>query len=339
MTEQAAIEHPRNYMEGSVLRDDLQEILDKQSGIVRQLVAHWKDFGVQDLFLVGSGGSLAVLQPVKWILDRYSEWSVDTYSGWEFIARAPRRVSKTAGAILASHSGTTPEILDGAAFAREREAHVGTFSRPDTPLAASGGIALTYDSIAANLSKLLLGYMVAAEILVKDGDRHIGEGLWDALEALPPRLHEAKEAARQWGLERAKEHLETRGFYLVGTGLLAGLAYQFAICNLIEMHWKHAAVVNASEFAHGPLEIVETGLPMIFLLGADDTNHVTARALEFSRQHGANVLTVDTADYPGFHPLLAPFVAHLPLQWFNWYLGVERDRPISTRRYMGVVEY
>lgn len=339
MPGQTAIEHPRNYMEGTVLRDDLQEILDSQAGAVKRLVSGWKSAGVRDLFLVGSGGSLAVLEPVKWILDRYTAWNVDAYSGWEFITRAPRRVTSKAGAILASHSGTTSEILDGAAFARDRGALLGTFSRVDTPLAGSGGVALTYDSIAANLSKLLLGYMLAAEILVQDGDLQVGEGLRDALQALPPKLHEAKEAARPWGLDRAKEHLNTPGFYMVGTGLLAGLAYQFAICNLIEMHWKHAAVINASEFAHGPLEIVESNLPMIFLLGEDDARHVTERALRFSERYGANTITVDTTAYSGFHPLLAPFVAHLPLQWFNWYLGVERDRPISTRRYMGKVEY
>ncbi len=339
MPRQAAIEHPRNYMEGNVLLHDLQEILETQSGAVGRLVEGWKDAGVHDLFLVGSGGSLAVLEPVKWILDRYSSWAVDTYSGWEFVTRAPKRVTAEAGAILASHSGTTSEILDGAKLARDRGARLGTFSRPDTPLVGAGGVALTYDSIAANLSKLLLGYMLAAEILVQDGDRQAGEELWEALRTLPPKVHEAKEAARSWGLERAQAHLETPGFYLVGTGLLAGLAYQFAICNLIEMHWKHAAVLNASEFAHGPLEIVSSGLPMIFLLGTDEARHVTDRAMTFAVRHGADVIAVDTAAYPGFHPLLAPFVAHLPLQWFNWYLGVERGRPISTRRYMGRVEY
>jgi fructoselysine-6-P-deglycase FrlB-like protein len=32
-------------------------------------------------------------------------------------------------------------------------------------------------------------------------------------------------------------------------------------------------------------------------------------------------------------------VLHLPLQWFNWYLGIARNHPISTRRYMGKVEF
>jgi fructoselysine 6-phosphate deglycase len=97
--------------------------------------------------------------------------------------------------------------------------------------------------------------------------------------------------------------------------------------------------LNAAEFPHGPLEIVDEGVPMIVLLGTDASRFVAERARDFALRNGADVISIDLAELPGFHPLLAPFGAHLPLQWFNWYLGIEKNRPISTRRYMGVQPY
>ena len=78
---------------------------------------------------------------------------------------------------------------------------------------------------------------------------------------------------------------------------------------------------------------------MIFLLGTDETRPVVERALDFAVRHGADVITLDLADLDGFHPWVAPFGLHIPLQWFVSYMGVVRQHPITTRRYMGIEKY
>lgn len=335
----SSVSHPANYMEGTVLHDSLREIIRTQQSKVVGAVADWVASGVEHIHLVGCGGSYATFVPVEFILQRGSTMPVSTYTGWEFVTRAPTRVNEKSAVILASHSGTTEEVLAGLEFARSRRAKVMTFSLVDTKLGAGADVALEYDNIAANLSKLLLGYLVGVEVLRQTGGNELADELGDGIAQLPDRVHVTKEATRERGYELAKKHKDTNMFYLLGTGPLSGLAYQFVVCNLLEMHWKHASAFNAAEFPHGPLEIVEEGLPVIVLIGTDESRFVAERARDFAKRQNADVIEFDLADHEGFHPLLAPFALHLPLQWFNWYLGVVRDRPISTRRYMGKVPY
>ena len=113
-------------------------------------------------------------------------------------------------------------------------------------------------------------------------------------------MQKAKDETEALGKSLAIKYKDADGFYLIATGPLAGLTYQFATCNLLEMQWKHAGVWNAAEFKHGPLEIVEEGLPMIFLLGTDETRPVAERARDFAVRHGADVISFDLADLEDF---------------------------------------
>jgi fructoselysine 6-phosphate deglycase len=340
MTVQSSIPaRPANYMEGTTLRDGLRSILDRESQVAARLVATWLDRGLDHLYLVGCGGSFAAMEPPKWLLDKYSTLPVDRYTGWEFVRRAPARLSPHSAVVLASHSGTTEEVLRGLDLAKARGAQTVSFSQPDTPLSQGADVALTYDSPAANLSKLLMGYLVILELLTQRDKHAVSIELMQALKTLPEELQKAKQATERRSRELAVKYRNAQNFYVIGTGLVAGLAYQFAVCNLLEMQWIHSTSLNAAEFRHGPLEIVQPGLPMIFLLGADESRQETERAMEFSRRHGADVIAFDLKEMPDIHPLLAPFGVHLPLQWFVWYLGVERHHPISTRRYMGREPY
>ena len=63
---------------------------------------------------------------------------------------------------------------------------------------------------------------------------------------------------------------------------------------------------------------------MFFLVGDDETREMTLRSMEIARVRGARVIALDIRDYPGVHPLLAPFVLLVPLQWFVVYSALLR---------------
>lgn len=329
----------QNYLEGTLLRDSLQDILTRESDRTAAAVRQWVSDGLDHVYFVGCGGSLAVQEPAKWLLDRFSPVASDTYSGWEFVTRAPLRLNERAAVALASNSGTTEEIIMGLRLAKQRGARTISFSKPDTPLSLGAATALTYDTPAVNLAKLLMAYLVAANVIRQTGSRAEGDRLLAALAAVPESLHAIKEASAERGLELATRHRDAKGFYVVGAGPLMGLAYQFAVCTLMEMQWLDAAALNAGEFRHGPFEIVDQGLKMIFLLGTDQSRPVTERAAAFARRHGADVVTFDLAELPAVDPDLAPFALNVALQQFAWGLAAERNHPLATRRYMWKVEY
>ncbi len=47
----------------------------------------------------------------------------------------------------------------------------------------------------------------------------------------------------------------------------------------MEFTWTHGCVIESGEFRHGPLEIVEPGVPFLFLLGNDESRHTTEAPL------------------------------------------------------------
>jgi len=329
----------KNYMVGSTIRDGLRDVLDRESGRLAKIMDRWFASGVEHLHLVGCGGSRAVLEPAKWLMDKFSGVPVDAYTGWEFVTRNPYRLNLRTPVVVGSHSGTTEEILASVEVAHCKDAPTLSFSRAGTLLSEAASDALTYSSPATNLSKLLMNYMVAVEMIERSGDAGAARELRAALDNLPEVLHEVKEQTDEMGKQLAAKYHDRKGFYLVAAGPLSGLAYQFATCNLLEMQWKHASVYNAGEWAHGPLEIVDDGVPFIFLLGNDETRPVTERALKFTQRHGGDCVVLDLADFPNLHPWIAPFALHMPLEWWLLYMGVLNEHPIATRRYMGLVEY
>lgn len=100
-------------------------------------------------------------------------------------------------------------------------------------------------------------------------------------------------------------------------------------------------MLNSAEFRHGPLEVVESGVPFIFLLGTDASRHTTERALNFVKRYDSEVITFDYAELSeGLHPMLAPMVLFVPLEWFCYYLAIYKDHNPDDRRYYGgIVEY
>lgn len=59
------------------------------------------------------------------------------------------------------------------------------------------------------------------------------------------------------------------------------LAYKEGVITGMEFLWSHGAVIQAGEFRHGPLEIVESGVPFLFLVPTDSSRVITQRALKF----------------------------------------------------------
>lgn len=328
-----------NYLDGSILKDGIAKIYNEYHGKVESIVKEWLTTGIDHVYFVGCGGSRAIMEPVKLILDKYTGIPADAYTGWEFVNRAPERSNEKAAVILASHSGKTEEVLESLELAKAKGAKTISFSLDDTPLQKGADDSLVYDTPAVNLAKLFMSYLVTTQIVIQTGNKEFGKELWRSLSELPERLQETINATEERGKYLAKQYKDKEGYYLVATGPLAGLAYQFEVCTLLEMQWIHASNINAAEFRHGPFEIVEEGQPMIFLLGTDESRPVAERALNFANRYKADTIIFDLKELPEIHPYLAPFGVHIALQWFAWYLAQERNHPLPTRRYMWKVEY
>ena len=138
------------------------------------------------------------MEPAKWLTDKFSDLPVDHYSGWEFYYRAPRNLNEHSATVLGSHSGETEEILKSMELAKARGSSTLSFSKPETFLTVNADESLVYKTPATNLSKLLMNYMVAVEMIERFGDKGAGNELRQALKTLPGLCKKQKMRPRHW---------------------------------------------------------------------------------------------------------------------------------------------
>jgi fructoselysine-6-P-deglycase FrlB-like protein len=158
-----------------------------------------------------------------------------------------------------------------------------------------------------------------------------------AFNALPDIIAAAYESERASGLDSARALLPAQALYCIGAGPLYGLAYKFALTVFMENIRTHGSVIESAELRHGPAEALERQrADMVFLLGTDESRPMTQRSIEFARAQGAKTVVFDAADHAGLHPLLAPFVLKVGLQWLVVYSALLRGiLDLDERVYMG----
>ena len=79
----------------------------------------------------------------------------------------------------------------------------------------------------------------------------------------------------------------------------------------------NGSFMDASEFRHGPAEMLDREKPAFVLLkGTDESRAMVERVQKICETNKARVMVFDMQKYADVHPLLAPFVLMIPLQWF-----------------------
>ena len=108
---------------------------------------------------------------------------------------------------------------------------------------------------------------------------------------------------------------------------------------LMEGAIKHACPVYAAEFRHGLIERAEKDVPAIFLRSGFESDVMTDKAIEFSKNLELNYIVYDLDDYVGLDKLLSPFILVIPLEWFVYYLAHFNGEDPGATRHIGKVRY
>lgn len=308
-----------------ILERDTARFLADHGERVRELARRDRHSGVRHVFFVGSGGSWANMYSGAYLMRRFTAIPSDAMLSYQLVWEAPRALGPGAVAIFASYSGGTEDTLAALRFAKEKGARtIALVRRADTPIGREADECIAYESTDLYGMPLAAVYLYALEHAHADGWQPALDVL-AALNELPPRLGEAYRGSEAAGEVLARDLLSSQVLYCIGAGPLYGLAYKFALTVFMENIRVHGSVIESSEFRHGPAEMLERQrADMFFLLGTDESRSMTERAMVVARDNGARVIPLDIRDYPGVHPLLAPFVLIIPLQWFVVYSALLR---------------
>jgi fructoselysine-6-phosphate deglycase len=315
---------------------------------VEQIVDEVCSRGYQNIFLIGSGGSYAMMIPFEYYLKSYSTIPVYLEVAADLVLTGHNQLGKQSVAIFTSSSGTTKETVVAAAYCREHGATtIGISGVSGAPLAVD----VTYpiinkmDDFSASDADYILLYMLIFRFMYRHNDFPEYEDFMADLSKLPKALVSVKTQCDAKAESFADKYKNEPYHMVIGQGTVWGEAYSYAMCVMEEMQWIRTKSVRAAEFFHGSLEIVEKGVSVILLKGEDATRPLAERVERFATKYTDKLTVFDTKEYrlPGindrFRYLLSPIIITAVLDRVSIHLEAKRNHSLDIRRYYRVIEY
>lgn len=320
-----------------VLGPDLERFLKDKGEDIRKLARQAIDENVQHIYWVGAGNSWVNLFSGKYLLDRFTHIPSDCLVSYEFVWRNPARLNNQAWVFLASFSGATEDTIVALRHAKACGAHtIAIVNKADSLMGVEADEVIPYNSKALYILPLAVAYLFTLEVARLKGNNSV-EPVIKSLYTLPQLLSRLYIEEETRAKRLAEEFINENIFYALGSGPLYGLAYKFGLTVFMENMRVHGSFMDATEFRHGPVEMLEHEKPaIVILLGTDESRPLVERVRNLVQASGAHTLSYDLADYPDVHPLLAPFVLMIPLQWFAVYSALLRGiTDLDERVFMG----
>lgn len=297
---------------------------------------------VDKIYFVACGSPLSACETTEILIKKYSDVPVSSYSGWDFLTQTPHGLDENSVVIAISDSGNTDEVVDSVDLAQSRGALVLSLTKKPqgNKLAEVSNELIAYEGECIWVIHLIITYYIALSYIKDKTTSPEPEKILNDLHKIPEALKillDTEEKSKELGIKASREPF----MYTVASGPMYPLAYKEGIITMLEFTWTHGSVINAAEFRHGPLEVVDKDVPYVFLLGLDETRKGTERALNFVKRYSEKVFVFDAADYElDLHPMLAPIYLFVPLEFFYFYLSIAKGHNPDDRRYYGgLVEY
>lgn len=330
-----------------IYQETLEKGIKQRAAIEKTVKKIFKN-KIENIFLVGCGGSLGCMYPLQYIMDINSELPVFTYNSSEFLALDPVSLGKNSLVILSSYSGQTKETVDTAKYVNRKGGITICFTGEDgSPLAQAVDYVFTNKADeGVTDSKIIMLYQIIFNVLKYTDDYQKYDEIMEVLDLLPEKLVEIKRKVEERAEKFAQANKNEEFFMTIGSGPNWGETYVYATCILEEMQWIHAQPVHAGEYFHGAFEIVREDTNLLIFKGEDKTRSLIDRVEEFSYKYSNNITLIDTKDYNNivnisdeFKGYLSPLILSAVMDVFSKKLAEARNHSLETRKYMGKVDY
>jgi len=251
-------------------------------------------------------------------LDRFTDIPSDCFTSYEFIWRNPQRLNKKSWVFLASYSGATEDTVAALRYAKQKGAKTISFvNQQDSLMGKESDVTIAYKSKALFSLPLAAAYLFVLQMAKINGHAEAAKIITD-LYRIPDVLR------KQYVDEKGKALITSKSFghqemiYTLASGPLVGLGYKFGLTVFMENIRVNGSFMETTEFRHGPVEMLDRHKPaFIVLLGMDDSRPLVQRVIDLLKTQNVPLIVYDVQDYGNFHPLLAPFLLKIPLQWFS----------------------
>ncbi|GAB4235686.1 MAG: glutamine--fructose-6-phosphate transaminase (isomerizing) [Acidobacteriota bacterium] len=342
------------FEQPEALRNTLRGRLDVNQGTAKLAgmrltprdIAH-----VRRLTIVACGTSLYAGMVGKYYFEELADLPTDVEQAAEFRYRNPILGAEDM-VIAVSQSGETADTLAAVREAKQKGALVaglcnvvgstiaretgrGVYLHAGPEIGVASTKAFTCQVAALLMMALKFG---RTRRLSRDRGRELCQELLELPDIVARTLERNSLIAQIAGELRHIEHA-----FFIGRGVLYPVALEGAL-KLKEISYIHAEGYHAAELKHGPIALLQPGIPVVALAADVPGRDKTVSNIEECRARGSEVLAVVTegadghpvqADWtipiPRTSPLLAPIPAAVVLQLLAYHIarlrGCEIDQP------------
>jgi glucosamine--fructose-6-phosphate aminotransferase (isomerizing) len=311
---------------------------------------------VTKIIIIAAGTSFYAGMVAKYAIEHWCRISVEVELASEFRYRDPILDNSTL-VVAISQSGETADTLQAIRHARSQRSKVlaicntngSTIPREsDAVIYTHAGPEIGVASTKGYVTQLVACYLLALYLAQAKGTMYGDEidGVMTQLEAMPDAVSKVLETAPQV-YDLAREYADRRAFLFLGRHAGYPVALEGAL-KLKELAYLHAEGFAAGELKHGPIALVEEGLPIWCIVpprGRDFLHDKMRSGIMEVRARGARTIALveegdDSVDavsdtiirLPKVPVLLQPLVAVVPLQLFACQLATELGYDVDQPR-------
>ena len=256
--------------------------------------------GLQRVLFIACGTSYHAAIVGRFLVERLAGLSADVDLGSEFRYRdavlGPETLvvalsqsgetADTLGAVKAARDRGAPIVgitnVVGSALQRESTGVLATHAGPEIGVASSKTFTSTLT--ACYLLALWLGRRRGA-LLAEEGRKHI-QGLLELPRLMERALEKEAEIA-----ELAKEVTSYKNFLFLGRGIHYPIALEGAL-KLKELSYIHAEGYPAGEMKHGPIALIDDGMPVVALTPRDASYERMMNTVEEVRARDGRIIAL-----------------------------------------------
>ena len=336
------------------LKNGIKEYIDSANNDINIYNFPWKKNEISSLTLIGCGTAYHSCLMAKYWFEEITSLDVNVDIASEFRYRK-NRFKKDNLYIFVSQSGETADTYAALDLCKKNKMKTcavvnvieSSIARDsDFVLPIHCGTEIGVASTKAFLGQILILYILALKIGLLRGDlekKELSEKLND-LKGLPKLVE--KTLLTDNKIQNVSNTLnEAKGSMFLGRGFSYPIALEGAL-KLKELSYVHAEGYPAGEMKHGPLALIEEGMPVVVLAPRDNYYKKTISNMQEVIARGAKVLLItnkssdeviseniwETIEVETTNQDLLPFLLTIPLQKLAYYSAFKKGYDIDKPR-------
>ena len=336
------------------LKNGIKEYLDTANNDINIYNIPWKKNEISSITLIGCGTAYDSCLMAKYWFEELTSLEVSVDIASEFRYRK-NRFKKDSLYVFVSQSGETADTyaaldlcnkndMKTCAVVNVIESSIARDSKLVLPIHCGTEIGVA--STKAFLGQILILYILALKLglLREDLQKEVFYKKLEDLKNLP-QLVEKTLLTDNKIQNISNTFNEAKGSMFLGRGFSYPIALEGAL-KLKELSYIHAEGYPAGEMKHGPLALIEEGMPVVVLAPRDNYYKKTISNMQEVIARGAKVLLItnkskdeiiseniwETIEVESTNEDLLPFLLTIPLQKLAYYSALKKGFDIDKPR-------